>query len=99
MRLRGCSVTVSEFDLVLIEWKDPTSHKGGGWSREPKSDGAYTVWTVGWITQETKTEITIHSSVGENLFGHDTVLPRGCIVSKKILRRAKHERIRKPDRR
>lgn len=73
--------------LELIEWRDPTSHKAGGWSESPESGGTWTVFTAGWVTHETPQEITIHSSIGKDLYGHDTVIPVGCIVKRTVLRK------------
>ena len=74
--------------LELIIWNDPASHKGGGWSQEKTSLGTYTMYTAGWVTDENEREVTIHSTIGEpEIYGHDTVIPRGCIVARKVLRR------------
>ena len=77
--------------VELIVWADIASHKGSEWSDSPKSDGPWLMYTAGWVTDEDRKTITVHSTVGdprrEPTYGHDTVIPRGCIVSRKVIRK------------
>lgn len=78
--------------LELIVWRDIASHKGGSWSESPESGGTWIMYTAGWVTAQTKHDITIHSTRGdparEPCYGHDTCIPVGCIVSRTVLRKS-----------
>lgn len=82
-RAEGC--------IELVIWLDIASHKGGDWSEDPKSEGLWPMYTVGWVTDETDRAITMHSSVGDPrrapCYGHDTVIPKGAIVERRVLRK------------
>ena len=77
--------------LELFIWRDIASHKGAVWSDTPKSGGSWLMYTAGWVTDEDETDLTIHSTIGdpnrEPTYGHDTVIPKGCIVKRTILKK------------
>lgn len=77
--------------LELIGYRDIASHKGGDWSDSPTSGGTWVMWVAGWVTDETDEEITVHSTIGdprrEPTYGHDTVIPVGCIVHRSVMRK------------
>ena len=63
-------------------WNDITSHKGGGWFEESDTGTPAIFETSGWITHETTNYVTICSTMERSgdLKGHDTVIPKGCII-------------------
>jgi len=71
---------MTKFPAVVVVWDDIISYKGGGWSQVPHSGPPSTFRTAGWVTDETDTYYTIHSSLSDQgLYGHDTVIPKGVI--------------------
>lgn len=70
----------------LITWRDIASHKGGHWSDEPTSGGSVLCYTAGWVTHEDDIDITVHSTITDGAYGHDTVIPIGCVVSRRTLK-------------
>lgn len=77
--------------IELVVWRDIVSHKGGEWSDEPGSGGSWLMFTCGWVTDETEIDLTVHSTIGdpkrEMVLAHDTVIPRGCVVKRIVLRK------------
>lgn len=77
--------------IELIVYDDIASHKGADWSSDPKSGGLWRMYCVGWVTEETREYITVHSTLGdpdrEPNYGHDTVIPKGAIVERRVLRK------------
>ena len=70
----------------LVIWRDIASHKGGHWSESPESGGSVLCYTAGWVTHEDETDITIHSTITDGGYGHDTVIPRGVVVERRKLK-------------
>lgn len=85
--------------LYLIEWRDIASHKGGEWSDDPKSGGTWPMLTAGWVTDEDDMDVTIHSTIGDpsrpRTYGHDTAIPKGCVIKKTMLRKPRRKDGRK----
>jgi hypothetical protein len=77
--------------IELVVWRDIASHKGANWSDTPTSGGTWLMYTAGWVTDETDIDLTIHSTIGdptrEMTFAHDTVIPKGCIVKRTVIRK------------
>lgn len=77
--------------IELIIWRDIASHKAANWSDSPLSNGTWLMYTAGWVTDETTSEVTIHSTLGDPMreptYAHDTVIPKGCIEKRITLRR------------
>lgn len=77
--------------VELIEYEDIASHKGGEWSDSPASGGTWTMYCAGWVTDEDETSVTVHSTIGDPrrspCYGHDTVIPKGAITRRLVLRK------------
>ena len=76
--------------LVLITWKDITSSHTG-WFEETKDLTTATIKSPCWVIEETEKDIKAVSALGWHdnkvFFGFDTVIPKGCIESIKILKK------------
>lgn len=79
--------------LELIVWDDVVSHSSGWISPEEVKDlGTWRMYTAGYVVEENEKEIKVMSTYSdptktEISFGHDTIIPAGWIVSRKVLRR------------
>ena len=79
--------------LELIEWRDIVSHSNG-WV-EPEDVGAMESWpmfTVGFVIEETENDLKVfsthsHPKHEQINYGHDTIIPKGCVTRRKILRK------------
>ena len=77
--------------LEGIYWRDITS-RHIGWSPSPDSGESTLCFTLGIVLKETDKDITVWSSFAgiqtEYLeYSQDTVIPKGCIVKRHILRK------------
>ena len=82
--------------LLYIEWEDPTTEHAGWFELIPEELDKLSpalVKTVGWIIKETKTNITLCSSLieGDNMASCDTTIPKK-LINKKINLEEKHEK-------
>ena len=78
--------------LELIIWDDITSHFGGEWFdiSDLKDKDLTRFYTAGVVVYEDEKLIKVVGTVDrETGAGHDTVIPKGCIASRKVLRRNK----------
>lgn len=75
--------------LVLIEWLDAVTHDDNGWKVIEKviNQKPVLVRSVGWVVKDTKTHITLVSSIirdeKEHIIDGDVTVPKGWI--KKVI--------------
>jgi hypothetical protein len=72
--------------LELVHWKDAaTCH---GWQHDaPASYEAANCMSVGWIVQDDKKVLVVAPNRHENIVGEPTVIPKGWITKRIVLRR------------
>lgn len=76
-------------DIVLIEWRD--AEHDFGWMDGNDIDDTEPVlncFTVGWVLKETKKHIRVCQTMTTDNHAQVLVIPRGMVISKKILQRA-----------
>jgi hypothetical protein len=79
--------------LELIEWRDIVSHSTGWLSREDISQmETWPMFTVGYVIEETEDTIKVvsthsHPKHDDITYGHDTIIPKGAVTRRKILRK------------
>lgn len=87
-------LAVEKRRLVFVEWEDACGPSSGAWEfvRDLTEHAQYRCWSVGWITLESKTHISvsphfgnIHSPDGEQMLGVMHI-PRAMIRKMRTLR-------------
>lgn len=75
---------VRRLPLVVVHWKDITSHHGGSWFDLEHFGPASDVYTPGWIIQEDDDNLYMASTLCVSSDhvggGFDTTIPKGCVV-------------------
>ena len=77
--------------FVEITWDDTNSLSS--WTTKDALPKVAHATNRGWVIKEDKSSVTLAASIiaaceqgGEELFGDVTVIPRGCITGKKVMR-------------
>jgi hypothetical protein len=79
--------------IELIEWDDIVSHSNGWLSKEDISKlDTWPMFTVGYVIEETEKTIKVVSThsqpkLEDITYGHDTIIPKGAVTRRKILRK------------
>lgn len=93
-----------ELQLVLVVWSDITSNHSG-WFESFKGLEPAISYTSGFLVEETKDVIKLASSIipeaGDDrgdIYGHDTIIPKGVVLEVIPLRKRWRYRSKQPKR-